>query len=355
MSLEVRTFDGTADELSAFVSGTWAATYGGTMLHPTWDAAYFRWQLLCPRPEGRDYLVAAYDGPRLVGCLLAEEFAFRLHGEPIRGTMGSWLTVLSDSRRLGVGVRLFDDLRARLLDRGALFSLGYGYIGARKSMGPKFWRKQPKHVRFLGRVGFWVRALDHAKLVEWPIDKSDSFALRALSVIQRPPPDPPPCLHVRPYRAADLPDCLAVVNRLAATADLGYLWTADRLARQLDFEGTPRTLVYDRGGGALGFTNYHHLPFVGRTTVQSAVLDFFAPGTLTTAEQKHLLAATVSAMRREGAAVALLLRLGEHAPLPLLATGFIPLPPDSDLICAMAATDPDPRFDRVRRVHIHWR
>ena len=68
--------------------------------------------------------------------------------------MGSWLTVDPEYRRQGIGIKLFESSR-RHLEHNAKFHLGYGYTGARMSMGPKFWKSFPENTVLLGHVGFW--------------------------------------------------------------------------------------------------------------------------------------------------------------------------------------------------------
>ena len=75
--LQVRTYEGDAAPLSTFIGSVWRATYAGKMPLPIWDEPYFNWQLLWRPPVERPYCLAAYDGKKLVGTLLGEEFRFR--------------------------------------------------------------------------------------------------------------------------------------------------------------------------------------------------------------------------------------------------------------------------------------
>src|SRR5206468_1863861 len=101
---------------------------------------------------------------------------------------------------------------------------------------------------------------------------------------------------IRPYRADDLADCLQLTRQLLAHVDLGYVWTSERLAHQLDYAGLPRTIVLEDHGHVGGFVNYYRLDFAARNAIEAAV---------------------------------------------------------TDLICLRA--DPRVAYHRVKRLHVHWR
>ena len=138
--IEIRTFEGDAAEIAAFVTRTWIKSYEGRMPVPLWSRQFLQRDLL---PEGdhdpRDYLVAAYDGARLVGFHPARPFPIRLHGQQIGGSMGSWLTVDPEYRRQGIAARMQEEFERRHRQRGAVVNFGYLYVRSSRSMGKKFW------------------------------------------------------------------------------------------------------------------------------------------------------------------------------------------------------------------------
>lgn len=136
--IEIRTYEGDAHTLSRFIHETWTQTYQGKMAVSLWGPGYFDWQLLADGWRQRNYLVAAYDGSRLVGCLMAEPFRFKSKIGELNGTMSSWLTVHHDYRRLGIGLQLFEEQRRRHLERGDGFLMGYLYQGSTHSKGGSF-------------------------------------------------------------------------------------------------------------------------------------------------------------------------------------------------------------------------
>ncbi len=351
--IELRTYEGDAAEISQFAQQAWRQTYAGKMPIPLWDERFFDWQLLSPRPGGRDYLVVAYDGPRLVGSLLGEKFRFRLHGREFDATMGSWLTVHPDCRGQGLASQLVEEQRRRHRATGAVFNLGYGYIAKAISMGPKFWKSLPNDVVVLGTVGWWVRLLDQTAVAKWELSALMGWGARLLSLVQGRPTPPRDSTGIRPYRPDDLPACLALVHTLLERVDMGYLWSAERLAHQLQYKDVPRTLVIEHAGRVAGFVNWYRLDFLGRQPIEAAMIDLVAFGPLPAADQTRLLRAVVAQMHEEGIKMALGLRLPALPWRAFVGAGFVPLPPELSFICCRM----DPTFDlsTARRLHVHFR
>ncbi|MBI2825385.1 MAG: GNAT family N-acetyltransferase [Planctomycetia bacterium] len=351
--IETRTYEGGPDELAAFASRVWHGTYAGKMMLPLWDARYFDWQLLSDRPGGRDFLVTAYDGTKLVGSLLGEKFRFRLHDREFDATMGSWLTVDPEYRRQGVGKLLFEEQQRRHQAHDAKFNLGYGYTGSRLSMGPKFWATFPANTVVLGHVGFWARMLDPATVSQWDLSRRDRIGSRILGLFQNHHPQPRDPAAYRPYRPDDLPGCLELSHRLLDRVDLGYVWSGERLAHQLSWGDMPRTLVAERGGRVAGFVNWYRLNFLGRFPIPAAMVDLMAFGSLSLYESKELLRAALDRMKAEGVKLALALRIASYPFWPLAQTGWIAIPREFSLICVRM--DPTFSLDGARRMHLHWR
>jgi GNAT superfamily N-acetyltransferase len=350
--IEIRTYEGDAVELCHFIQGVWRATYEGQMPFPLWDQRFFEWQLLAERPGGRDYLVVAYDGSMLIGSLLAEQFRFRLDGHEFDATTGSWFTVHPDYRHRGVAFKLFNEQRRRHLERGAVFLLGFLYMGTASSLGPKFWLRFP-YTMVLEKLGFWARVFDHQAVARWELSRRDGLAARTLGLFQSRPPVPHDSEGIRPYRPGDLPACLDLVHGLLERVDMGYVWTAQRLAHQLHYRDVPRTIIAEQAGRVAGFVNYYRLDFMGRYPIAAAIIDLVAFGTLRLRECKKLLLATMGQMLDEGIKMALMLRLPCYPWQPLLATGFVPLPRALSTICIRM--DPTFSLEGVKRLHVHCR
>jgi len=321
--IEIRTYEGDAGELSTFIREVWSLTYKGRMPFPLWSARYFEWQLQVGRTRERDLLVAAYDGAKLIGCLLGEACCFRVHGREVAGSTASWTTVHPDYRRGGIGVKLAVELQRRHRDRGLAVYVGF-LARTPTSLGAKFWLEYPDTIA-LPTVGFWARVLDHRAVARWELSRPTAIGTRALGWLQ-PRPSTANGNDIRPYRSADLPACLRLADELRTSVDFGYVWSAERLARQLGDTDMPRTLIAERAGEVAGFVNYYRLDLMADHAIEAAIVDLAAFGRLRPRERTRLLQAALAAMASQGVKVAIMLRLPRSPSRPMLAAGFLPAP-----------------------------
>jgi GNAT superfamily N-acetyltransferase len=349
--IEVRTFAGGAAELAQFTQQAWHASYRGRMPIPLWDGRYFAWQFPLDGRGGSDYLVAAYEGTKLVGVLGAQPFRFRWNGEEVDGTLGSWFAVSPDHQRQGIGRQLFAEQRRRHLERGERFMLGYTITGAAVSMGPKFFARLPD-VAGVAKASVWVRILDHRAVARWEPSMVERLAARVLGLVQAAPRASGDA-GMRPYRAADLPACLGLVGGLLEGVDLGFVWNRERLARQLEHDAVARTMVAEDADGVAAFISHHRLEFRGRTTILAAVVDLLAPGRLDRSRWRSLLRSALRQMAEEHVQVVVVLGLACYPKLALWDVGFVPAMLDLELICIRM----DPTFPvrRVKRFFLYLR
>jgi len=348
--IEVRTCESETSEVAAFTTRVWRETFRGRRLAINWDTAYFDWQLfngVC----GRDYLLAAYDGTRLVGTLFAEPFRLSVRGVERDATMSSWLTVEPEYRRNDVASMLVAEMRRRHRERNAAFQIGFGVLG---TMGPQFWRTMPDAF-ILRKLGFWCLMSDVNALREsLYLPALGRSAMRLLRVVERASPRAPKGEGIRTYAPTDLPRCLELANALGEGMDMAYRWEGARLGLQLQHKGQPRTLVYKEGGRVEGFINYYVVECVGRSTVRTAIIDIFACGAaMSSRERTRLLQAGVAGMAEEGCVMALLLRIPCYPAATLLKSGFIPLPQEFSVICGWP--EPGLPLEGVKRLYLHLR
>ena len=223
--IETRTYEGDASQIAEFAAHVWQGTYAGKMMLPLWDARYFDWQLLAERPGGRDFLVAAYDGTKLVGSLLGEKFRFRLHDQEFDATMGSWLTVDPEYRRQGVGVKLFDETappasgaRCEVSSRLRLYRTD--------EHGSQVLEKLSGQHRGLGACRLLGTHVRSAFGVALGPDAARSAGVQDSGHVPEPASAPALTGVYRRYRPEDLADCLGLAHRLLERVDLGYVWSA---------------------------------------------------------------------------------------------------------------------------------
>lgn len=354
--VEIRSYDGSAEELRDFVVGVWRDSYGGRMAFPLWTADYFRWQLgvESPATAASPQLIAAYDAGRLVGTILGFDARFRTPLGERTGSQGSWLSVAREYRRQGVATQLRQELRRRHAERGLAFQIGYGYFGSPHSLGPSFWQSQRElGTTFFERVGFWARVLDATRAARFNVSRAEGLLTTTFGRLVLPPTESPGDLTIREYLTADLPACERLAADATADCDLALVWNQETLGRQLSGHGVGRTLVAEQGGQVVGFVNWHCLPFLGRTEEIVAVVDLIVMPRMSRIRQHRLLSAALKRMQSEGAVLALKLRIGDYERTPLLTTGWVPRWPDSYVLATWGA-EPE-SLPEMTRMHLLWR
>ena len=351
--IEIRTFEGDAAELSEFTTGVWRKSYRGKMPVPLWSPRLFRRELLPTDDDPRDYLVAAYDGTRLVGSHPARAVPISLHGEERSATWGSFLTVDPDYRRQGIAQKMHVEFQKRHQERGAAVNFGYLYIRNIRSLGPKFWLKQPEGTTIVRKLGFWVRPLDHRAVARFELYWFEAWGSRMLSLFQRRPKPPRDVTGIRLYQGEDLSDCIELVRDRAASADLAYLWSPDELARLLDCRDLSRTVVLQRDGRVEGLVNYYRFEVLGRSPIEVGVIDLLAFGKLPVRDRQRLLRAALCQMAEDGLKAAMCLRGSWYAGRQMVRAGFYPFP--HEYYYVGNKMQPDVPLENIRRLHVLWR
>jgi hypothetical protein len=348
--IEIRTFDGSPRELSEFTVGVWRQTYEGRMPITLWSEDFFRRELFPEDDHCRHYLVAAYDGAKLVGSHPSKPLVIRLHGEEIPATWGSFISVDHEYRRRGVALMMQQEWVRRHREHGAFVDLGYQYVQSRLAMGPKFWLRQPDRNPVIRKLGLWVRAFDHAAVARFELSRLEGWGSRLLSFIQSPPLPPNKANGIRPYRSEDIETCHKLVSMAGASADLAYLWKPEGLQRQLRFGTLSDTVVMERKGAVAGLVNYSLLETLARGTLTVALIELLAFGLLTTSERCKLLSAALNRMQAGGAKAAIMLRCSSYGWRTMFDTGFLPMPHNHYYIGVRFRQDLC--LDRVRQMQV---
>lgn len=354
--IELRTYDGDGSEIVELMGRAWRHRYDGRMWFPLWDVPFFRWQLLAERPGGRDLLVGAYEGGRLVGCCFAERFDYRLGDQVMPASIGSWLTVDPETKFKGLGTQIIEDLRRRHLEQDLRFMLGY-CLGDSSASANRFWhsyaQKRKGNLIFLRRMGYWVHLIDPRLVAANSLSSYERLQARAAGLLGRRSAATDGSSGVRPYRPADLAACFDATQNMLEHADLAMLWTRKRLSLQLDYEGFPQTLVLEDEGRVKGFVNYHQWWLVGKAAIRTAIIDLFVCDALSHRQRKDLLGAAVRRMEEDGYHTALALRTGMMSSRTMLSCGFLPRPASDYLM--LVYPGPDFKIAAPRRIHVLFR
>ena len=327
---EVRPFEGSAVDLSDFITGVWRGAYAGKMAFPLWTPEYFEWQFDFSSGVSREQILAAYDGGRVVGALLGLPFLFRTPTGIEIGLFSSWLSVDAGYRGRGIVGALKSEQARSFHDRGGTLIFAYRYVGSRHSLS-----KRPTDPELasgewsIRRVGFWVRILDPRRAAKWSPDRLTRIATTLGAPFTLTPRTRASDSFIRPYEPRDLAACVEVVRRHNASKTFAIDWDEHQLAKHCEGGGVGRCLVAERNGEVRGFVTFHILPFQGLTVAPVGVFDIVNVGRISGREQRRLLTVVLATMREQGAIVALKLRTGDAPLASMLATGFVPWSRDS--------------------------
>lgn len=341
---EIRTYEGDGQDIANLLARTWRSAYQGKHWCPLWDADYIRWQLLGDRSGGHEFLVSAYDGRRLVGCVLAERMTFRLHDREVEGTIGSWLTVDPEARSPNLSFKMVEELGRRHREHGLAFLLGY-VNGNPATPAHHFWtrfaKKHPRDLRFIRRIGYWIRILNAPVLSRKCLYGYERIGARVHGWI--PPLRAPGRMAcgVRDYSDGDFEACEQLVRKSSVRADLSTVWRPERLARQLRWNDLPRTLVIEPNGSPSSLINYHQLGLLGIQEVTAGLIDLLTSAEAPARDRRKLLRSALYRMEAEGFDVAFALRTPMFPPRVMLACGFLPRPGSDYLVYVF----PEPGLD----------
>lgn len=345
--IEIRPFEGSIDELQAFITSVWRSTYKGNFPLPLWTSDYFQWHFPLTSQEQRDLIVCAYDGTELVGTMPCFPVTYNVQGEAVPGTQSSWFSVAASHRRLGVGRQILKQVVQTHLGMEREACVGFKFIGSRISIGPRFWKAHEN----LQQVGFMARILDYDKARKWNPVRWEAAMLpfiRPFAGNVKPGRTNP---KVREFREEDLPTCLELMKGVTQSVSWGLIWDEQSLRRQLEAGLDRGALVYCEGDRVVGLISYHILPFLGRTEERAAVLDLMAFGSMPVADQRAFIRDALAELASRGAIVALKMRFGDVSISPLMTTGFLWQLPNS--ITTQIITEG--RLPRASRTHLLWR
>lgn len=349
--IDVRPFDGSAEELSAFVCQVWQESYVGRMAFPLWSPAYLDWQLDLAGP-GRDFALAAYDDGRLAAVLLGCRHDFHTPEGVLSGLLSSWLSVDAPYRGRGLVAALKEEQVRRVRAAGGRIIMAYRYLGSRHSLS-----KPPTPDDFesgewsIRNVGFWVCLLDPRRAAGWYVDRAQRFLTHLVAPFVRSPRETNSAATIRRYEDRDLSPCVELLARAAPNRGFAIHWSAEHLAAHCG--GFGECLVAEHEGRLRGLVTFHVLPFQGRTVEPVGVIDLIAVDELPPTAQRSLLRAALSRMQERGAVLALKLRLGDVPAGAMVRSGFVPWVRDS--LETIRRLDDGPSLPLHRSQSVLWR
>ncbi|MCK8499107.1 GNAT family N-acetyltransferase [Myxococcus fulvus] len=348
--VEVRRFEGDAQDASVFVNRVWGEYYAAQGPLTDFQPRLLDWVLFGNPLATPEYRLGAYVRGKLAGVFFAEPIRLRLGERDVEGAYGSWFSADPSFRGERVGQQLAVAMTERLRERGAALLLGCLADG---SAGERFWKKM-EGTRTFSSLGLWLHVFDLAAVARWASSGPERALFTLASRWPRARPVDVDAHDVRPYRPTDLPACMALVDRSMEPVSLGYAYTPDRLAHQLQYRDVPRTLVLERHGMVRGLVNYYTLPMNARGPLTIAMVDLVAfHASVPRPERKRLLRVAMRDMVSQGAQCAAMLRGPCVSTGLMLASGWVPWPGGMRAVCLMPS--PDVAWPASPRVFTHLR
>jgi len=321
--IEVRDFDGDFEALEAMGREAWFEEYGEGSWPDLYQPAMARY--LCEDIQDPRFLVAAYDGGKLVAFLANLPRTYRLNGQCYRGVVSDMLAVRPGYSGAGVYVIGESIRRNRDFDGDfALLTLEKNHRCARMLRRQKLPASKFCTLKTMVLLG---HGIDFPKIVESE-RMSDWMARISRGVgACRPIAAPAVAGVARPYQPEDLPQALALAAGRSDRNRLLRVHNERTLAHQLHTENISFTIVYERAGALRGFANVILRDVVSpRGSVRWAWLEFLCWDDCNTREKRALLAAIRQACEPLGCIGILTWHAGIRASWPFLRAGFIPYP-----------------------------
>lgn len=283
-------------EARAMAEASWRGDYARQAYLDMFEDRFWSLNFRAPGAFGlRPIAWGVWDGDKLVGFAGGVPRRVRIAGRTLDTYLVGWLTVDATQRRRGIATMLYKGAYEELHERfdGAFMFLDKGH--ASTMMFDRLERERPTH-RILARSRVALRILrDEEFWAATPLKWHERAYLWARHRTFVPRPKSP---HVRPYRAADLPGCLALTRRIGA--DLTREWEEAELGHHLAATEVSRTVVLERGGVIRGFVNLIVVRQLGLRTCDVAFLETVALGTLGPEEATSLLEAALTDAQERG-------------------------------------------------------
>lgn len=357
--IELRTFDGSAAELAEFCNAVWRQKYANTdMAVVVTSANFMQWEFFRDDPPAREFLVAAYDGTKLVGVLPCRPVNYRLRGESVFGTLGGFFSVDPAYETEGVAMKLNLEQIRRHRQHDAKLLMGFVYLGSSEGKGKKFWLRQPRTMNVVAKLGHSIRILDSKAVGRFERSLTSRLGLKLLGAFQSSPV-PEKSADVRAYQDSDLPDCLRLADELTARAEFGVSWDEVSLQRQLSHGDVPHTFVATEGERVNGFVSYHEVLLSrydkrGHDSVTAGLIDLLHVEHLTSHTAKRLLNTVLYDMQAAGCHLAMRLRVPDGPGATLRKCGFLKYPKDH--FYTAQEMSPDFKFpDGIEKLHVLFR
>lgn len=324
--LEFRAFDLASGlpAARAMAEASWRRDYAKQAYLDLFDERFWALNFRAPGAFGLPPIAwGVWDGEHLVGFAGGVPRRVRVGGRALDTYLVGWLTVHAEHRRRGIATTLYKGAYEALRPHhdGAFMFLDKGH--ASTLMFDRLERERPTH-RVVAKTRVALRILRFDEF--WsatPLKLHERAYLWARHRRFEPHTSGP---HVRAYRPADLPGCLALTRRIAA--DVTREWDEPELSHHLAASEVSRTTVLERGGVVRGFVNLIIVNQLGHAPCRVAFVETIALGTLGAEESAELMAGALADAHAQGCVSAIEFDRGYYPREVLRGAAFFVAPRD---------------------------
>jgi hypothetical protein len=326
--IEVRDFDGDLEALEAMTRESFRQEYGDEPWLDLYRPEMAR-HIFSDVPDPR-FLIAAYDGAKLVGFVANLPRRYRFNGSAYLGVASTMLVSHKDYQ--GAAVYLIAECLSRNEELATDFALMFFEHGHRAGRIFEQVLKPRFRIERLKRMYMIIHSIDLAAIAVGQHLKPYHVAGLKLLGAQRPIVAPAVPGTVRPYQDTDLDEILALTRRYSDANCLVRAFEPGPLARRLHTENLTSTAVYERDGAVAGFVNLAVQETIGPAGKERwAWLDFLYWEGLSGKEKRALLAGLWEAGRDRGCIGIMEWNKGYYGQGPLFRARFVPYPRFIDL------------------------
>ena len=298
--LSIEPFRGDYEGLERMAHASWRDEYGKASFPNFYKPAFLHYLFDRIPEDRRDHLLAAYKNGEIVAFLanLPEKFHFK--GKIYNAVYSCLLVVRKEYLRQGLALDL---IRAAVeLNRtkyGLDFSLLTLETGHRSTLMMNKLRAEGNRIEHVRKSGVMARVLDLDR-----VDASEGLkgyekaAIRLFGAHR--PPKAAAGVDLREYRASDLDDCHALLDRYKDTVRLALAWDKRDLAVELDYPGVSRTLIWEKDGRVRAMVNFVQHDQLGQSVERYAWINHIAFPDLSPAERTAFIRAYLGRIREDG-------------------------------------------------------
>lgn len=262
--ISIEPFRGDLENLERMAYLSWRDEYGAASFPNFYRPAFLRFLFDRIKAEERDHLIAAYRGQEIIAFLANLPQRFHYKGRIYRAIYSCLLVTRKEFLRKGMAITLIQEALKINQKYKYDFSLLTLETGHRSTKMMDKLRREGQRLEWVRKTHVIARILDLGRVnYSEGLKGWEKSAIKLLG--SHRPPKAKPGVALREYKAEDVGQCLALLDRYQQTVSLALAWDEKELAWELDYPGVSKTLVYEKEGRIQGMINFIWHEHLGKT------------------------------------------------------------------------------------------